>query len=314
MVRYGTFYGMISVWKVKNFFWIASMSHTQNTDIGTRLDKLDTSLCFCTSWIFHWVFLWRTEPSFFKLKSVHIMWPSESSNSADVRAQRPRWQWEPAGPRLDVSVCWAEDLVSDVNGVWWCSGPCVMCVFAVAGSLCIHMCMCLVSSCVCVCLAGCVCIVLCVIMHVSEVPPPPLPLTPQEACTAGWKRSLTLFLPLLLSCALPLPRPGRTQTEVLPSWGTNPRFLWNFQRRFFPVQIPQPLNFPGRHSENNSEERRMKAVVVMGGGGGGTEGRGGGAPLPPYLHPPTPPHSLCLPLLSPCLWMPQICAPAGSLK
>lgn len=105
-------------------------------------------------------------------------------------------------------------------------------------------------------------------------------------------RSSSVFHSLCLS----LSQAGRTQTEVLPSWGTNPHFLWNFQRRFFPVQIPQPLNFPGRNSENNSEERRMEE-----------EGRGGGGGTPPSLTPFSP-------LLSPLLWISQICAPADYLK
>lgn len=80
------------------------------------------------------------------------------------------------------------------------------------------------------------------------------------------------------SLCLLLSQAGRTQTEVLPSWSTNPHFLWNFQRRFFPVQIPQPLNFPGRNSENNSEERKME-------GRSGWEGEGGHSTLPHLLPP-----------------------------
>lgn len=122
---------------------------------------------------------------------------------------------------------------------------------------------------------------------------------------ARW-RSSSVFHSLSVSLSLSLSRAGRTQTEVLPSWGTNPHFLWNFQRRFFPVQIPQPLNFPGRNSENNSEERRMEE---------GEGGRGGAPhshpPNPPFCPPPTPPPLLLLSLL---LWISQICAPADYLK
>lgn len=121
-------------------------------------------------------------------------------------------------------------------------------------------------------------------------------LPPHESWAAGWKSSLTLFLCLSfpLSAALPLSfslcQAGRTQTEVLPSWGTNPHFLWNFQRRFFPVQIPQPLNFPGWNSENNSVERNMEEWVEVGRWGTGWDGGGRGAvgaALPPFLLPPS---------------------------
>ncbi len=146
---------------------------------------------------------------------------------------------------------------------------------------------------VCVCLAVCLCIVLCMVMYMwglndhglSEVC---LPKRPVLFIGKALWRSSSVFHSLCLS----LSQAGRTQTEVLPSWGTNPHFLWNFQRRFFPVQIPQPLNFPGRNSENNSEERRMEE-----------EGEG----TPPSFTPFSP-------LLSPLLWISQICAPADYLK
>lgn len=217
---------------------------------------------------------------FFKLKSVHIMWPSQCSNWADVRAQCPRWQWEPAGPRLDVSVCWAEDLVSDVNGVWWCSGPCVMCAFAVAGSLCIHMCMCLVSLCV----SGRLCLYCSMRDHACVWGPPQFPNPPR-----GLHRRLET-----LADTLP-PAPVLVCSPSASAWeNTNRGAAFVRHKSPLPLKLPAPLfSCPNSTAIKLSWQpfrkqlRREEDEGSGGDGGGGVGKERGGLHYPPTS---TPPH------------------------